>query len=332
MTIPAPAALDPLTRLAIRHGTDKFGQHLYTPIYDRLFGHLRDHPIKFLEIGVGWSNISTLGGASLAMWRDYFQHAQLVGIDVMPKRLNFGPRVQILQGSQTDTDFLRQVWHAHGPFDVVVDDGSHVVQHVLTSFETLYPLMQEGGFYAIEDTQTAFWPDFGGNAQGENSILSRAYDIAKAMHAQEVQAGGTTPAEDQYGAVTTAVHFHRNMVVFERGVNDFPSNRRWSIGHPAVQKALGQMDQARADDKSVGEVVTRLGMLEVAGETAQALEVARAGIRDFPDSLPILTVLQHMAWKMGSHEESRVAMKRMLELVPDEPFFLMTDQKMREAT
>ena len=33
--------IDPLTRLAIRHGTDKWGPHFYTPIYHELLAPLR---------------------------------------------------------------------------------------------------------------------------------------------------------------------------------------------------------------------------------------------------------------------------------------------------
>jgi hypothetical protein len=36
--------IDPLTRLAIRHGTDKWGPHFYTPVYHELFAPLRDRP------------------------------------------------------------------------------------------------------------------------------------------------------------------------------------------------------------------------------------------------------------------------------------------------
>ncbi|MBV8508817.1 MAG: hypothetical protein JO289_01505, partial [Xanthobacteraceae bacterium] len=38
--------IDPLTRLAIRHGTDKWGPHFYTPIYHELLAPLRDRPVK----------------------------------------------------------------------------------------------------------------------------------------------------------------------------------------------------------------------------------------------------------------------------------------------
>ena len=56
---------DPLTRLAVIYGTDKFGYHDYTPNYHCLFQHLRDKPIKMLEIGVGGYGDEDRGGQSL---------------------------------------------------------------------------------------------------------------------------------------------------------------------------------------------------------------------------------------------------------------------------
>src|SRR5882672_934336 len=101
---PSPSVdIDPLTALAIKHGTDKWGPHFYTPVYHALFAHLRDRPIRLLEIGIGGYEYNTVGGASLAMWAEYFPRARIVGIDVVPKTLALGPRVTTLEGSQIDT-------------------------------------------------------------------------------------------------------------------------------------------------------------------------------------------------------------------------------------
>ena len=77
-----PAPLDPLTAIAIRHGTDKWGLHFYTPIYHSLLAPLRDKPLRLLEIGVGGYGSKYLGGSSLAMWAEYFGQGRIVGIDL----------------------------------------------------------------------------------------------------------------------------------------------------------------------------------------------------------------------------------------------------------
>ncbi len=155
--------LDALTRLAVIHGTDKFGYHDYTPNYHALLGHLRDRPVRLLEIGVGGYQDADRGGESLEMWRDYFARGQITGIDIREKEMDLGARVAIEQGSQVDAAFLAGLVRARGPFDVIIDDGSHRNEHVVMSFEMLFPTLAPGGIHVIEDMQTAFFPRFGGS-------------------------------------------------------------------------------------------------------------------------------------------------------------------------
>lgn len=155
--------IDDLTRLAILNGTDKFGMHDYTPVYYDLLRHLRDRPLRMLEIGVGGYGDPDQGGELLATWRDFFPQARIVGVDIQRKNMDLGPRVTILQGSQVDAAFLAQVVRDHGPFDIILDDGSHRNEHVVGSFEMLFPALAPGGIYIVEDTQTATFPKYGGS-------------------------------------------------------------------------------------------------------------------------------------------------------------------------
>lgn len=154
---------DLLSRLAILHGTDKFGYHDYTPNYFKLLSHLRDKPVKILEIGVGGYADDDRGGQSLRMWRDFFENGEVTGIDIQKKTMDLGPRVKILQGSQVDPDFLATVIAERGPFDIIVDDGSHRNEHIVESYQILFPTLNPGGVYIAEDVQTSFHPRFGGS-------------------------------------------------------------------------------------------------------------------------------------------------------------------------
>ena len=89
--------LDPLTRLAIKHGTDKWGLHFYTPLYHELFCHLRDQPIRLLEIGVGGYSRHNNAGHSLILWEAYFQRGTIVGIDIHDKTELSCGRVHVYQ-------------------------------------------------------------------------------------------------------------------------------------------------------------------------------------------------------------------------------------------
>ncbi len=200
--------VDALTKLAITYGTDKFGYHDYTPNYYKLLKHLKNRPIKLLEIGVGGYQDADRGGESLEVWRDFFPKAQIVGIDIQKKEMDLGERVSILQGSQVDAEFLETLVRDHGPFDVIIDDGSHRNEHVVTSFQLLYPTLAEGGIYVVEDVQTAFFPRFGGslemtapNSVGYFADMVRKFDSDRA----------DVPAD-----ITTISRFH-NMIAMHKG-------------------------------------------------------------------------------------------------------------------
>jgi len=156
---------DPLSKLAISYGTDKFGFHDYTPNYYKLFKHLRSRPVRLLEIGVGGYQDADRGGESLEVWRDFFPKGRITGIDIQTKEMDLGERVQILKGSQVDPEFLADLVRDHGPFDIIIDDGSHQNLHVVTSFEILFPTLAPGGIYVAEDVQTSFFPRFGGSLE-----------------------------------------------------------------------------------------------------------------------------------------------------------------------
>ncbi|HEX7250231.1 MAG TPA: hypothetical protein VF262_07605, partial [Burkholderiales bacterium] len=83
-----------LDLLAALYGTDKFGEHEYTPVYRELMRASRRKPVRLLEIGVG-GFASALGGESLRMWESYFRRGRITGIDVYDKTALSGGRVQV---------------------------------------------------------------------------------------------------------------------------------------------------------------------------------------------------------------------------------------------
>lgn len=147
---------DDLPSLAARHGTDKWGSHWYARHYDFHFTPFRRRRMNVLEIGVGGYRDAASGGQSLRMWRDYFPNAHIYSLDIYDKSALQEERITIFQGSQNDPEFLRGIMARIGGADIIVDDGSHVSEHVITSFHTLFPLLNDGGIYAIEDLQTSY--------------------------------------------------------------------------------------------------------------------------------------------------------------------------------
>lgn len=107
-----------------------------------------ERPIRsVLEIGVK-------GGGSTAFWKAVFPDARVVGMDIRLQSWLATPApdgVVYLQGDQSDKTRLAEVAEAHGPFDLVIDDGSHVSEHQALTLRVLLPHVTDGGFFVIED-------------------------------------------------------------------------------------------------------------------------------------------------------------------------------------
>ncbi len=69
-----------------------------------------------------------------------------------------------------------------GGVDIVLDDGSHVGSHQRTSFETLFPLLNEGGIYLIEDLHTSYWTHFEGSYLSRRSAVAMCKTLIDDMH------------------------------------------------------------------------------------------------------------------------------------------------------
>ncbi|HJY77454.1 MAG TPA: class I SAM-dependent methyltransferase [Burkholderiales bacterium] len=213
-----------LTMLAVLHGTDKWGSHhWYTPHYEAQFRALRTKRLKILEIGVGGYADPAAGGESLRMWKYYFPRSQIYALDLYDKSPLEEPRIRIFRGSQDDPACLRRVAEEMGRIDIVIDDGSHVNAHVITSFRTLFPLLEPGGVYAVEDTQTTYWPAYGGDSyelSSPKTMLGFLKSLADAVNYQELARRGYEPT--YFDRNVTAVHFYHNLVFVTKGANEEP--------------------------------------------------------------------------------------------------------------
>lgn len=86
-----------------------------------------------------------------------FPNSKIYVIDILDKRYHDSHRIKTFQGSLADPEFLVDVINQIGAPDIIIDDGSHINQHVIFSFNTLFPLLSPTGIYVIEDLQTSYW-------------------------------------------------------------------------------------------------------------------------------------------------------------------------------
>lgn len=147
-----------LHNLGMRHRTDKATYHHYCDFYEE---HLPRDVTRLLEIGV-------MDGASLRMWRDYYPGAAIVGIDILPRKPVRG--CVVMQGDATrGMDAVRA--EVYGPFDVIVDDGSHMTLDQQVSLGLLWGGVNPGGCYVVEDLHTSFMPNYVNSAYNTVEVL-----------------------------------------------------------------------------------------------------------------------------------------------------------------
>lgn len=223
-----------LTALAIKHGSDKWGPHSYSRHYETQFARFRDREITMLEIGVGGYDDPASGGASLRMWTEYFPRARVFALDIHDKRAHATDRIRIYQGSQDDAELLRRMNLDAGGFDIIIDDGSHINKHVITTFNVLFPLLSQGGLYVVEDTQTSYWPALGGSSQqpdAPHTTMGFFKGLVHGLNHAEFIAASYCPTYLNSNIVS--IQFCHNLIFVEKDNNSEPSNIR--PDHPLRQ-------------------------------------------------------------------------------------------------
>ena len=174
----------------------------YFPIYESHLSRFINRSVSVLEIGV-------LDGGSLSMWRNYLgPHSQIIGIDVNPeakRHEDFQIMVEI--GDQSDTNFLTTVYEKFGPFDIVIDDGSHKQSDLIATFSYFKDKMKQNSVYIIEDTHTA---DIASYQDSGTDIFEYLYPISRSLSAH--YAGDDSSV---MGSALSSVNFYDSIIAIE---------------------------------------------------------------------------------------------------------------------
>jgi demethylmacrocin O-methyltransferase len=215
-----------LTKLADIHKTDKSRYHFYTQHYQKHFQKYQFKRFNFLEIGVGGYENPLSGGESLRMWKSFFPFAKIFSVDIFDKSFLQEKRIKIFKGSQVDTDFLNSVCIDAGVFDLIVDDGSHLNEHVIKSFEFLFPKLKSGGIYVVEDTQTSYWEEYGGsstNLNQQGTIYTYFKSLIDSLNNEEFILKNYQ--KSYFDKHIISMHFYHNMIFIFKGENNETSNK-----------------------------------------------------------------------------------------------------------
>ncbi len=160
-----------LAEIADHYGCDKglvgpsrkWSANNYVDVYEASFCRMRLEPLNLLEIGIGVSGerwdakiahgANRRGGASLKMWSEYFPNARIYALDINDASHLDSGRVRTFrvdQSSRTElAAFLAELPSVR--FDIIIDDGSHRADHQQISIETLWPRLNPGRHYFVED-------------------------------------------------------------------------------------------------------------------------------------------------------------------------------------
>jgi hypothetical protein len=148
------------------------------------------------------------------MWQRFFGAGmEIVGIDVDPTAKQLAdPRITVVVGDQEDPEFLASVVAEHGPFDIVIDDGGHTMAQQITSIETLFPSVRDGGTYLVEDCHTSYFPEFEAGRGKPGTFIEWAKERIDDLHAYHE--GG--PVHPVWTDHVDGIHCYDSIVVFDK--------------------------------------------------------------------------------------------------------------------
>ncbi|MDJ0691820.1 MAG: hypothetical protein QNJ41_25375 [Xenococcaceae cyanobacterium MO_188.B32] len=211
--------------LSLIYNSDKWGTHWYAKHYETHLAHLRKKKLNILEIGIGGYKDPQDGGGSLRMWRTYFPKSRIFGIDIEDKSCHDERRIKTFKCSQVDDDALEKVLEEIGQIDIVIDDGSHINEHIIHTFKFLFPKLSENGIYVIEDLQTSYWQSFGGSSDNLNrsdTAMGFLKQLTDGLNYAEYRLKNYEPTYFDKNIV--AIHFYHNIVFIQKGLNNEDSN------------------------------------------------------------------------------------------------------------
>jgi len=153
------------TELLIASNSDKYWRHHYEHYYEEWLKPFRDVPnFTMMEIGVQ-------RGASLGLWAEYFTYpSKIWGMaydtegNIQKARSKLATEyskhkgiVDLFLGDQGNITNLQETARTKGPFDIILDDGSHLPEHMVLGLFYLWGSIKPGGLYIVEDLETNYW-------------------------------------------------------------------------------------------------------------------------------------------------------------------------------
>jgi len=214
-----------LQELGKKFNTDKASHVIngksYLNIYEQYFKEIKTNKLNFLEIGVR-------DGCSVKMWKEYFLNSNIVGLDIDPRcKQHEEERIKIIIGSQSDPDTILKCENSiEGHFDIIMDDGSHINELTIASFNLLFEQLNSGGYYIIEDLGNSYFEDihrhivvggWPGMHYNKNVIFTnKRQDIDTLFNGLIKNMDLAADLPNQYNSKIEYIHFHPRIIVIKK--------------------------------------------------------------------------------------------------------------------
>lgn len=146
--------------------SDKTHIHNYGTLYDMVFCAMmfaNKKPLKVIEVGVSEiaNSYKSKRGYAHGSGHAFSQIPYIekfVGIDLKPMKLEFSDRGVFIQANaytQETIDKIKQ----YGKFHIIIDDGSHRLDDIVTFFQLYESLLDNNGIMICEDVKSEYVED-----------------------------------------------------------------------------------------------------------------------------------------------------------------------------
>ena len=125
---------------------EKIGAHGYAKIYEEVFNGLKEKNINILELG------SFYGNAVAALFF-YFDKANIFSADINPDMFKYrSSRITNFYTDSSSRNSLKNdVISKKNNFDIIIEDASHMLKDQILSLFMLFPLVNTGGYFIVEE-------------------------------------------------------------------------------------------------------------------------------------------------------------------------------------
>lgn len=196
-----------------RYFLNNFGRRIhktnnYFDVYERHLSRFLTNDTVLLEIGVG------LGG-SLQMWKAFLgRTSKIIGIDINPECKKYEEDgIDIFIGSQDDPKLIDDIFAKYPRIDIVIDDGSHQMRHMVDSFNLIYERLHPNGVYIVEDIHTCYWDKYNGGLERSGSFVEFTKHKIDELNAEYTD--GELPVSE-FTMSTDSISCYASIIVYER--------------------------------------------------------------------------------------------------------------------